>query len=129
MRADDMSIDCPFRLRVLRQDYIHAYIVWFDVRFTKCHKPISFSTGMQYGICWPLVTLVAPFAKYTHWKQTVFYTEDVLCVSEGEEISGYIKAKQNARNHRDWDITIHTDYEGQVNSPFSFHLCSPLMVL
>jgi len=95
----DLSLRCPFRVRATRNDYVHAFIVWFDIRFTKCHKPIYFST--------------APFARYTHWKQTVFYMDDVLSVSENEEISGVIEAKQNERNHRDWDIVIQTDFDGQ----------------
>lgn len=90
---------CNFRIKGTRNDYVHALVVWFDIRFTKCHKPVYFST--------------APFAKYTHWKQTVFYLEDVLSLSEGEEITGVISAKQNEHNHRDWDISIQVDYEGQ----------------
>src|ERR1041384_2228428 len=54
---------------------------WFDIEFTACHKPIRFSTG--------------PHTKYTHWKQTVFYLQDVLTVEEGEEI-GSISSSRHA---------------------------------
>ena len=46
---------------------VHAFLGWFDISFSCCHKPINFSTG--------------PHAKYTHWKQTVFYTPETLTVS------------------------------------------------
>jgi protein arginine N-methyltransferase 1 len=38
----------------------------FDVDFSRCHIPTKFSTG--------------PYSKYTHWKQTVFYLDQVLTV-------------------------------------------------
>jgi len=81
---------------------MHALIAWFDVEFSKCHKPISFTTS--------------PASKYTHWKQTVFYTEDVLSVSEGEEVKGVLTCKPNSKNPRDLDITIRLDFDGKHSS-------------
>lgn len=90
--AADLSFRAPFTLRAQRDDFIHALIAWFDIEFTACHKPISFSTG--------------PHAKYTHWKQTVFYLREVLTVEQGESVSGELENKPNSRNKRDLDITI-----------------------
>src|SRR5579875_3755184 len=70
VKPSDLAFTAPFHLSVRRNDFIHALIAWFDIEFTKCHKPIKFSTG--------------PHTKYTHWKQTVFYLHDVLTVEEGE---------------------------------------------
>jgi len=42
---------------------------------------------------------VAPEARYTHWKQTVFYFDDCLTVKAGEEIYGVIALKPNKRNN------------------------------
>jgi len=42
---------------------------------------------------------VAPEARYTHWKQTVFYFDDYLTVKAGEEIYGVIAIKPNKRNN------------------------------
>ena len=56
VQKSDLAFTSSFSLSALRNDYIHALISWFDVRFTQCHKPISFSTG--------------PHVKYTSWKQT-----------------------------------------------------------
>jgi len=42
---------------------------------------------------------LAPDARYTHWKQTVFYFDDYLTVKAGEEIYGVIAIKPNKRNN------------------------------
>lgn len=97
----DLAFKVPFSLTVKRSDFIHAIIAWFDIDFTACHKPISFSTG--------------PHAKYTHWKQTVFYLRDVLTVEEEEVVSGYLENKPNDKNKRDLDISI--DYKLETTDP------------
>ena len=43
--------------------------------------------------------IVAPEARYTHWKQTVFYFDEYLTVKAGEEIYGVIAIKPNKRNN------------------------------
>jgi type I protein arginine methyltransferase len=91
----DLAFVAPWRLNVRRNDFIHALIAWFDIEFSACHKPIRFSTG--------------PHAKYTHWKQTVFYLREVLTVEEGEWVEGSLSNKPNGKNKRDLDIAI--DYE------------------
>ena len=88
----DLAFKAPFTLDVRRNDYIHALIVWFDIEFTRCHKPIRFSTG--------------PHTKYTHWKQTVFYLREVLTVEQGEKVEGQLASKPNQKNKRDLDISI-----------------------
>jgi type I protein arginine methyltransferase len=97
--AADLSFDCTFTLPVRRNDFIHAMIAWFDIEFSACHKPIKFSTG--------------PHTKYTHWKQTVFYLQDVLTVEEGEKVSGRLVNKPSEKNHRDLDIKITYKLESQ----------------
>lgn len=92
VQASDTTFKAPFSLPAKRNDFVHALIAWFDIDFTACHKPISFSTG--------------PHAKYTHWKQTVFYLRDVLTMEEGEVITGTLENKPNDKNKRDLDITI-----------------------
>ncbi|CEJ90715.1 Putative HNRNP arginine N-methyltransferase [[Torrubiella] hemipterigena] len=88
----DLAFNTPFTLSVKRDDFIHAFVSWFDIDFTACHKPIRFSTG--------------PHTKYTHWKQTVFYLKDVLTVQNGEEVQCNVKVKPNEKNRRDLDIDI-----------------------
>ena len=32
---------------MLRNDYVHALITYFNIEFTKCHKRTGFSTGKK----------------------------------------------------------------------------------
>lgn len=88
----ELSFSKPFTLTATRDDDIHALVAYFDIYFTKCHKLISFSTG--------------PRARYTHWKQTVFYLRPTLSLRKGEKITGTLTCTPNSRNPRDLDIEI-----------------------
>lgn len=92
VQVKDLAFKRDFSLPIRRTDYIHAMVAWFDIEFSKCHKPVKFSTG--------------PHTNYTHWKQTVFYISDALTVEAGEIIDGTLDCKPNAENRRDLDIEI-----------------------
>jgi type I protein arginine methyltransferase len=72
VKKEDLAFECPFRLQMRRRDYVHALVAYFDIDFSHAHKPVRFSTG--------------PHAKYTHWKQTVFYLTDPVTAEEGEVV-------------------------------------------
>jgi protein arginine N-methyltransferase 1 len=103
VRKEDLTFECPFTLSAQRPDYVHALVVYFDIEFSHCHKPIHFSTG--------------PHAQYTHWKQTVFYLSDELTMQSGESLSGAIRCRPNSKNHRDLDIEIEYKFEGSKAEP------------
>lgn len=48
MSSGDASFTAPFKLTAQRNDYIHALVAYFDVSFTKCHKLMGFSTGINH---------------------------------------------------------------------------------
>lgn len=98
LRPQDLSFRSPFSLRVARNDFCHAFVAYFECAFTQIHKPVIFSTS--------------PHAKYTHWKQTVFYLEEPLTVCPNEIILGEISCAPNAKNVRDLDIEIKYAIEG-----------------
>jgi len=98
---EQLSFKVPFSLTATRNDHCHAFVVYFDMWFTPCHKPIHFSTG--------------PHAKYTHWKQTVFYLNEVLMLSPGDVVTGTLSAKPNSKNPRDMDIVITYEFKGKFN--------------
>jgi len=108
-KKDDLTFSASFELVATRNDYVHAFLAWFDVGFKCTHKQDRFSTG--------------PHARYTHWKQTVFYTPSTLRISDGERISGTLTCAPNARNPRDLDITLKyrtpTDGEAEVEYKMS----------
>ncbi|KAH7280658.1 hypothetical protein KP509_36G007700 [Ceratopteris richardii] len=99
MDSRDVSFSAPFKLVAQRNDYVHALVAYFDVSFTKCHKPIGFSTG--------------PRSRPTHWKQTVLYLEDDLTMCEGEAVTGTMSVSLNSKNPRDIDIKLTYHFNGK----------------
>lgn len=98
VKKEDLQFKMPFKLHATRNDYVHAFLGWFDIGFEACHKPVRFSTG--------------PHSRYTHWKQTVFYTPGTLTVAQGDVIQGTLSCVPNARNNRDLDICIAYKLDG-----------------
>jgi len=98
---EDLNFKNPFLLKTQRNDYVHGLVAYFECAFTQVHKPIGFST--------------APFARYTHWKQTIFYLEEALTVCAGENITGEFACKPNHKNKRDLDIIISLNFEGKYS--------------
>lgn len=112
VKKEDLAFSSDFTLKVAQDDYIHAFIVYFDITFSACHKPVYFSTGPQ--------------AKYTHWKQTVFYIDDTLVVKGKEKIKGKISCKPNAKNPRDLDIGLSYQFQGELGNSqgtYDYHMC------
>merc|ERR1712004_171353 len=99
---DDIPFTSPFHLQIKRNDYMQALVTYFNIEFTKCHKRVGFST--------------APEARYTHWKQTVFYLDDYLTCKKGDEVTGVFSMKPNTRNVRDLDFEIKVDFNGELGS-------------
>lgn len=44
MKVEDLNFEAPFHLLVKRNDYVHAFVTYFDIFFSACHKPVGFST-------------------------------------------------------------------------------------
>ena len=110
--ADDtMKFNTNIRLKFSKNDFCHALVTYFECAFTSVHKPIVFSTG--------------PHAKYTHWKQTVFYLSEPVTVCAGEELDINISCNPNEKNARDLDIQINTNFSGRlmkINSSSMYRL-------
>ncbi|KAJ1966831.1 Nuclear SAM-dependent mono-and asymmetric methyltransferase [Dispira parvispora] len=112
VKKEDLTFTVPFEITCTRRDYVHALLVWFDIEFSACHKPIRFTTG--------------PRGKYTHWKQTVFYVPDEMAVDQDDVISGTITSKPNEKNPRDLDISIAYEHDGQngvTTAALEYHMC------
>jgi len=107
MKEEDLSFSAPFHLQIKRNDYVHAFVTYFNIEFSACHKKIAFST--------------APDCPYTHWKQTIFYFKDYLTVKRGEEIFGVFTCTPNGRNTRDLDFEIEYDFNGELGSSTNKH--------
>ena len=98
------SFICPVILPSFTLHHMPSSVVLTLVPPSFCllpqiHKPVIFSTS--------------PHAKYTHWKQTVFYLTEPLTVCPSEIIEGEIYCAPNTKNVRDLDIEIKYAMNGQ----------------
>lgn len=96
----ELNFNATWQINMKRNDYIHAFVTFFTVEFSACHKRTGFSTG--------------PEARYTHWKQTVFYLRDSITANYGEEINGTMSIAPNDRNKRDLDIKLGVKFDGAL---------------
>lgn len=44
VKPEDLTFSSNFQLQVKRDDYIQAFVTYFNIEFTKCHKRTGFST-------------------------------------------------------------------------------------
>ncbi|EGW34726.1 HNRNP arginine N-methyltransferase [Spathaspora passalidarum NRRL Y-27907] len=91
---EELAFKRDFELEVLENDLCHAYIVYWDAVFPGNEK-VTLATG--------------PMNQYTHWKQTVFYMDQVLNVRKGDIIKGKITSAPSKINPREIDIEIEWD--------------------
>lgn len=99
VKKSQLSFKRNFQVRANRRDMAHGLLAWFDIVFPSDSPKnvVRFSTG--------------PHASYTHWKQTLFYFDDVLELDKGDIISGSLSCKPNKHNNRDLDIEINYDFK------------------
>jgi protein arginine N-methyltransferase 1 len=67
---EQLEFEVPFRLIVSRNDYLTAWVIFFDVGFTGISPPRWFSTS--------------PRTHPTHWCQAIFYLGEQLVVCKNE---------------------------------------------
>jgi protein arginine N-methyltransferase 1 len=111
MKKEDAAFDSSFQIPILRKDFVHGLVVFFDVFFGDCHKSIGFSTSPKH--------------KATHWKQTVLYLPDVLTVNPGDSIDCHMTCAPNDKNPRDLDIALQyalSNAEGQWKAEHHYKL-------
>lgn len=111
VQITDLTFSNPYCLTAKKNDYIDALVAFFTVEFTKCHKRTGITTS--------------PEARYTHWKQTVFYIEDCLTVKHGEQLTGLFSVAPNTRNKRDLDFQITFNFDGElmnINMKQQYHM-------
>lgn len=100
VQKGDLAFHRSFSLRALDADLCHAYIVWFDCVFPG-DETVTLPTG--------------PMNPYTHWKQTVFYMDQVLDLKKGDAIEGTIASRPNSNNPRELDVEIQWEVKTDSN--------------
>jgi protein arginine N-methyltransferase 1 len=48
MTEDDLSFSTPFHLHMTRNDYLTAFVTYFNIEFSACHKKVGFSTCKNF---------------------------------------------------------------------------------
>jgi type I protein arginine methyltransferase len=61
MKPGEVNFSSQYSLDMKYTDRVHGLIAWFDTPFSRLTRPQNLSTS--------------PYKQYTHWKQTVLYTE------------------------------------------------------
>jgi protein arginine N-methyltransferase 1 len=102
MTLDDVPFVSQYTINFTRNDGFHGLVAWFEVGFTKCHKPVNLSTS--------------PRGKATHWKQTIFYIEDYVQVNQSDTLTGSIAVRPNETHHRELDVKISYHIKGKYDS-------------
>ncbi|CAI5758737.1 unnamed protein product [Candida verbasci] len=101
VKKEELSFDKPFELTAIDSDLCHAYVVYWDAIFPGNEK-VVLPTG--------------PMNQYTHWKQTVFYMNQVLDLKKGDIIKGRISGKPSEINPREIDIEIKWETDDTIGS-------------
>jgi len=100
VQLDEMDFKSNFKLTIQKDGFMDAFVVFFDVEFTKgCTSPIKLETG--------------PFAIRTHWEQALFWLEKRLEVVKGDTITATFACSHNRDYHRELDIFIKFQIEGK----------------
>lgn len=100
VKKEELAFHNSFDLKAIDADLCHAYIVWWDCDFPGDEK-VTLHTG--------------PMHQYTHWKQTVFYMDQVLDLKKGDHIKGKIASRPNSTNPRELDVEISWKVDTESN--------------
>ena len=98
MAATDVDFHGEFELAVQCSGACHALVLWFDTAFSE-----RFCAEM------PLTLSTSPWAKQTHWVQTVFLLDAAIDVKSGERLRGRCSFA-NSGKHRSLDISFEVEH-------------------
>jgi hypothetical protein len=91
--------DSEFSFKCIYTGEMSGFALWFDCVFDGSQKKVVLKTG--------------PEAPDTHWKQTLFYFDEMIEMEQDDEIKGKIDIKQNSENRRFMDFEIWFEAKGR----------------
>lgn len=47
VKASDLDFSNNYKVKIIRNDYVHALVAWFDCYFSHCHIPVKLSTSKK----------------------------------------------------------------------------------
>ncbi|MCQ2819843.1 MAG: class I SAM-dependent methyltransferase [archaeon] len=92
VKKEELDFASQFELTFYRDDMFSGIVAWFDCVFSKLPNKFKLSTS--------------PFLKTTHWKHTIFYTNEDYPVKKDEKLTGSICARKSESNFRAIDVKI-----------------------
>lgn len=98
IKIEDLNWNENFEIKAKYDNCLDAFIVYFDVLFSKGNDIITLKTG--------------PLSKETRWKQTIFYVKDNLFCRKDETIKGSFSCIQ--KSNKEINITLNIDFEGEM---------------
>ena len=98
-KVEDLTISEEFDLWPFQENYIDAFVLWFDVFFRGGEEEITLSTS--------------PYTDPTHWSQTVFFLDGSYRLKKEEYVRGKFEMRPNAKNPRDQDFKITYTAKGE----------------
>lgn len=92
VKKEDLAFKSTFSLSLTHTNVLHAVVIFFEINFTHGKKQYTIST--------------APWARYTHWKHTVFYVPVPMDVQRGNVLNGVFDLRPSTVNPREMDIDM-----------------------
>jgi protein arginine N-methyltransferase 1 len=92
LKSGDLSFANKYRVEIDRNSSFDAFVVWFDVIFSKLDNPVILSTS--------------PYEITTHWSQSIFYVKNSFKAEEHEILEGTIAITKNKTSFRALDIVL-----------------------
>jgi len=92
LQKGDINVEAKFTLKAQRRDVVDALVVYFDLEFSHSHHRVWFSTS--------------PYAKWTGYKQTLFYLSHDIEVGKGDAVTGVFTIKMKENTNREVDIGL-----------------------
>lgn len=108
VKVEDLDFASSYELTFTRNDTLSGIIGWFDCVFSNLTNEVVLSTS--------------PYSKYTHWKQTTFYTEKDISVSRGDVLKGSIAVRKSKTNFRELDVKISYKLKGYYSDNTFYQL-------
>ncbi|PFX29574.1 protein arginine N-methyltransferase 3-like isoform X2 [Stylophora pistillata] len=92
-KLNDVQFKSAFSIEINKDGQCSAFTAYFDIFFEKsCDRKVNFSTS--------------PSNSPTHWKQTVFYLEKPINVTQGQALEGFLSCTKSVKDPRSLDIII-----------------------
>lgn len=79
MAPGDVEFVCGYQVKITQNEKVHGLIGWWDAHFSNLKNKQILTTS--------------PFARSTHWKQTVFYSSQNMVVTKNDTLHGSIACR------------------------------------